>query len=324
MSLARALTADDPARMNLRRRFVRYRASSSAPTAPPRVGVVFEREDGSRDDDDDGDVYDVVCARTGAPATTMRELASCEIASYTRTAHKARDVRVMVPMDEDAQILCVGKNYLEHVGEVDSSIPGISRAKTPERPIVFPKSRACAIVDGEEIDAHGREDVDYEGELACVLGGFDAREIEDADDEDAVCARCVFGWTVANDVTARKLQKEHQQWFLGKSCDTFCPMSPWVIGADERPWSALNGSRLETRVNGELRQTADVRDMIFNVATLIKTMSRYQTLRPGDVILCGTPSGVGAGQSPEPKFLRPGDEVAISIDGVGRLTNRVR
>ena len=101
MSLARALTADDPARMNLRRRFVRYRASSSAPTAPPRVGVVFEREDGSRDDDDDGDVYDVVCARTGAPATTMRELASCEIASYTRTAHKARDVRVMVPMDED-------------------------------------------------------------------------------------------------------------------------------------------------------------------------------------------------------------------------------
>ena len=120
MSLARALTADDPARMNLRRRFVRYRASSSAPTAPPRVGVVFEREDGSRDDDDDGDVYDVVCARTGAPATTMRELASCEIASYTRTAHKARDVRVMVPMDEDAQILCVGKNYLEHVGEVDS------------------------------------------------------------------------------------------------------------------------------------------------------------------------------------------------------------
>jgi len=95
-----------------------------------------------------------------------------------------------------------------------------------------------------------------------------------ADDEDAVCERCVFGWTVANDVTARKLQKEHQQWFLGKSCDTFCPMSPWVIGADEQPWSALNGSRLETRVNGELRQTADVRDMIFSVATLIKTMSR--------------------------------------------------
>ena len=157
-----------------------------------------------------------------------------------------------------------------------------------------------------------------------MLGAFDAREMRDEDDEDAVCERCVFGWTVANDVTARKLQKEHQQWFLGKSCDTFCPMSPWVIGADEQPWSALNGSRLETRVNGELRQTADVRDMIFNVATLIKTMSRYQTLRPGDVILCGTPSGVGAGQSPEPKFLRPGDEVAISIDGVGRLTNRVR
>ena len=190
--------------------------------------------------------------------------------------------------------------------------------------IVFADAQDLSILIHRDHDAHGREDVDYEGELACVLGAFDAREMRDEDDEDVVCERCVFGWTVANDVTARKLQKEHQQWFLGKSCDTFCPMSPWVIGADERPWSALNGSRLETRVNGELRQTADVRDMIFSVATLIKTMSRYQTLRPGDVILCGTPSGVGAGQSPEPKFLRPGDEVAISIDGVGRLTNRVR
>ena len=321
MSLARALTAADVTRLNLRRRFVRYRSSSSASTAPPRVGVVFVREDGSRDDD--GDIYDAVCARTGAPATTMRELASCEIASYARTAHKARDVRAMVPMDEDAQIICVGKNYLEHIGEVDSSMPGISRVATPEKPIIFPKSRACAIADGEEIDAHGREDVDYEGELACVLGAFDAREIRDVDDENDVCERCVFGWTVANDVTARKLQKEHQQWFLGKSSDTFCPMSPWVVGADELPWSALTG-RLETRVNGELRQAANVRDMIFSVATLIKTVSRYQTLRAGDVILCGTPSGVGAGQKPEPKFLKSGDEVAISIDSVGRLTNRVR
>ena len=175
-----------------------------------------------------------MCARARTPATTMRELASCEIVGYARTAHKARDVRVMVPMDEDAPILCVGKNYLEHVGEVDRPYRG-SRAKTPERPIVFPKSRACAIVDGEEIDAHGREDVDY-GSSRRVLGAFD-REDRDEDDEDAVCERCVFGWTVANDVTARKLQKEHQQWFLGKSCDTFCPMSPWVIGADEQPWS---------------------------------------------------------------------------------------
>jgi 2-keto-4-pentenoate hydratase/2-oxohepta-3-ene-1,7-dioic acid hydratase in catechol pathway len=130
----------------------------------------------------------------------------------------------------------------------------------------------------------------------------------------------VFGYTIVNDVTARDLQSKHKQWFIGKSLDTFCPMGPYLVTAD-----AVDGTDLDVKcwVNGELRQDANTADLIFDVATLIETLSAGFTLKPGDVIATGTPAGVGIGFDP-PKYLQPGDEVAIEISGLGRLSNRLR
>jgi 2-keto-4-pentenoate hydratase/2-oxohepta-3-ene-1,7-dioic acid hydratase in catechol pathway len=130
----------------------------------------------------------------------------------------------------------------------------------------------------------------------------------------------VFGYTIINDVTARTLQHKHKQWFLGKSIDSFCPMGPTLVTADEIPDPTR--LKLETRVNGELRQNAVVSDLIFDIPTLIETISRGITLMPGDIIATGTPEGVGIGFTP-PKYLKSGDTVAITIDPIGTLTNAV-
>ena len=129
----------------------------------------------------------------------------------------------------------------------------------------------------------------------------------------------VFGYTIINDVTARDVQMRHQQWDLGKSFDTFCPMGPWIVTADQ-----LDGTRTRVRcwVNGELRQDGQSQNMIFDIPTLIETISRGITLYPGDVIATGTPAGVGIGFNP-PKFLAKGDVVRIEITGIGVLENRV-
>jgi len=133
----------------------------------------------------------------------------------------------------------------------------------------------------------------------------------------------VFGYTIVNDVTARDVQMRHQQWDLGKSFDTFCPMGPWIVGADEfdvrasrvRGWVTPKGG------SAELRQDASTRDMIFDIPTLIETCSRGITLLPGDIIATGTPAGVGMGFDP-PRWLRSGDVVRIEIDGIGAIENR--
>jgi 2-keto-4-pentenoate hydratase/2-oxohepta-3-ene-1,7-dioic acid hydratase in catechol pathway len=161
------------------------------------------------------------------------------------------------------------------------------------------------------------EQIDYESELAVVIGRG-GRDIAKARALDHV-----FGYAVLNDVSARDVQVRHQQWLLGKNFDTFCPMGPWIVTADE-----LDGR--DTRVRGwvtpagaerELRQDATTRDMIFDITTLIETCSRGITLLPGDIIATGTPAGVGMGFSP-PKWLRAGDVVRIEIDGIGAIENR--
>ena len=129
----------------------------------------------------------------------------------------------------------------------------------------------------------------------------------------------VFGFVLVNDVTARDLQKNHAQWFLGKSLDTFCPLGPWIATPDEVPMESL---RIATWVNGELRQQASIAQLIFDIPTLIETISRGTTLLPGDIIATGTPVGVGIGFTP-PKFLRDGDVVRIASPGLGELSNRV-
>ncbi|HEX3141116.1 MAG TPA: fumarylacetoacetate hydrolase family protein, partial [Rhizobacter sp.] len=155
--------------------------------------------------------------------------------------------------------------------------------------------------------------IDYEAELAIVIG-TGGRNIARSD-----ALKHVFGYTIVNDVTARDVQMRHSQWDLGKSFDTFCPMGPWVVTADE-----LDGSDTRVRcwVNGELRQDARTTDLIFDLPALIETCSRGITLYPGDIIATGTPAGVGMGMTP-PRWLAPGDVVRIEIDGIGAIENRI-
>ena len=155
--------------------------------------------------------------------------------------------------------------------------------------------------------------IDYEAELAVVIGRG-GRNISRAE-----AMSHVFGYTIVNDVTARDVQMRHQQWDLGKSFDTFCPMGPWIVSADE-----LDGQSTRVRcwVNGALRQDARTEDLIFDLPTLIETCSRGITLLPGDVIATGTPAGVGMGLNP-PVWLQHGDVVRIEIDGIGTLENPV-
>jgi 2-keto-4-pentenoate hydratase/2-oxohepta-3-ene-1,7-dioic acid hydratase in catechol pathway len=217
-------------------------------------------------------------------------------------------------------IFCVGKNYFEHAKEFarsgyDTSAKNKDDA-VPEFPIIFSKVPECVIADGEDIRyPSGLSDsVDYEAELAVVIGKG-GRGIAKAD-----AMSHVWGYTIINDVTARDLQSRHKQWLIGKSLDTFGPMGPVLVTADEVDTLDMG---IRCWVNGELRQESNTRDLIFDIPTLIESLSAGITLQPGDIIATGTPAGVGIGFDP-PKFLKPGDQVTVEIDGIGKLTNHIR
>lgn len=216
-------------------------------------------------------------------------------------------------------IMCVGKNYHEHAKEFtksgfDSSASSVADA-IPTAPIIFTKVPECVIADGVNIryPAGVSDSLDYEAELGLVIGRG-GRGISKTNAYSHIC-----GYTIINDVTARDLQGKHKQWFLAKSLDTFCPMGPWLVTADELDPANLG---VKCWVNDELRQNANTRDLIFDIPTLIATISAGITLQPGDVIATGTPAGVGIGFTP-PKFLKRGDRVTIEIEGLGRLSNSV-
>ena len=214
-------------------------------------------------------------------------------------------------------LFCVGRNYRAHAKELADSVFRASAPVEDAWPIVFSKLPECVIGPRDDVRLPGAAvstQIDYESELAVVIGRG-GRDIARAD-----AMAHVFGYTIVNDVTARDVQQRHQQWDLGKSFDTFCPMGPWITTAD-----AMDGRSTRVRgwVNGELRQDASTRDMIFDLATLIETCSRGITLYPGDVIATGTPSGVGMGFAP-PRWLGAGDVVRIEIDGIGAIENAFR
>ena len=211
-------------------------------------------------------------------------------------------------------IFCVGRNYHAHAKELSGSVFKNNTANPEGWPIVFTKVPECVIGPRDPVRLPGdavSTQIDYEAELAVVIGKA-GRNIARAD-----AMSHVFGYTIVNDVTARDVQMRHQQWDLGKSFDSFCPMGPWIVSAD-----ALDGARTRVRcwVNGELRQDGQTADLIFDIPTLIETCSRGITLYPGDVIATGTPAGVGMGFSP-PRYLKAGDVVRIEIDGLGTLEN---
>ena len=186
----------------------------------------------------------------------------------------------------------------------------------PDVPIMFTKWPNSVIGPGEPIPSANdyTHSTDYEGELAVVIGAG-GRDISQRKAYDHV-----YGYTIVNDVTARTLQNRHKQWFLGKSLDGYCPMGPCIVTADEI--EDVTQLRLLTQVNGSLRQDAYVGQLIFDIPTLIETLSRVMTLEPGDIIATGTCAGVGIGFDP-PKYLGPGDVVAITIEPIGTLENPV-
>ena len=212
-------------------------------------------------------------------------------------------------------LFCVGRNYRAHATELASTVFQANKPEDDGWPIVFSKLAECVVGPHDAVKlprASASVQIDYESELTIVIGRG-GRDIAKADAMDHV-----FGYTIVNDVTARDVQMRHQQWDLGKSFDTFCPMGPWIVTADE-----LDGRNTRVRgwVNGELRQDAPTQDMIFDIPTLIETCSRGITLHPGDLIATGTPAGVGMGMKP-PRWLRAGDVVRIEIDGLGAIENR--
>jgi 2-keto-4-pentenoate hydratase/2-oxohepta-3-ene-1,7-dioic acid hydratase in catechol pathway len=258
-------------------------------------------------------------ARIGVLAVIDRMLAGHSVGTRGEAVLTGK-VRPLAPIPRPRRnIFCVGKNYFEHAREFagsgfDSSVDTESSGSAvPDVPIIFSKvpESVIAFGDGIPIDATVSEAIDYEGELAVIIGRG-GRKI--AKDE---ALDHVWGYTIINDVTARDIQGRHKQWLLGKSQDGFCPMGPVAVTADEVD---LEHGQLRCWVNGELRQHASLGQLIFDIPTLIATISAGITLLPGDIIATGTPAGVGIGFRP-PKYLHPGDSVRIEIDGIGVLEN---
>ena len=241
-------------------------------------------------------------------AATMLDVIAGDLAAEGPGVPLA-DVRLLAPLPRPRNIIAIGRNYREHAAE--------EGVEPPAAPLIFQKLTTSVAADGDDIvwDPAYATQVDYEAELAVVIG-TPARHVtvERALDH-------VFGYTCLNDVSARDLQFADPQWTRGKSLDTFCPMGPALVTADEVPDPQSLGIRC--LLNGEPVQDATTADMYFPVAEIIAYCSQAFTLLPGDVIATGTPGGVGVFRTP-PRLLTDGDEVTIEIDGIGRLTNHCR
>ena len=236
-------------------------------------------------------------------------------AADRESAVRLASITLLAPLPKPLRnIFCVGRNYYDHIKEVHGSEP--PKESLPEFPVVFTKAPSCVIGPGAVVPGHldYSNTLDYEGELAVIIGES-GRGIAKAD-----AMKHVFGYTIFNDVTARKLQRQHNQWFLGKSIDGFGPMGPAIVTADEIP--DVTKLRVRTTINGELRQNEAVSSMIFDIPTVIEAISRTMRLEPGDVIATGTPAGVGLGFKP-PKFMKKGDEMTVAIDSLGELSNAI-
>jgi len=222
-------------------------------------------------------------------------------------AHPNDSVTLEAPIRRPGKILALGKNYLEHVKETGS--------ETPEFPIIFAKFPSCVIGPNDEIILPKiSSKIDWEVELAIVMG----KVCKDVSEADAL--NYVAGYTVANDVTARDLQRGDGQWIRGKSLDTFCPLGPCIVTKDEL--GEVQNLRLYTKINDVMKQDSSTSNMMFNVPQIIAHLSKAFTLEPGDVIITGTPSGVGFVRDP-PEFLKAGDRIEQYIEKIGYLHNRV-
>ena len=210
---------------------------------------------------------------------------------------KLADVRLLAPVIPRSKVACVGKNYSDHAKEMGMDVP--------EEPIIFLKPNTSVIGPNDLIQwPRMSERVDFEGELAIVISRI-CKDVPAAKAEDVI-----FGYTIANDVTARDLQKKDGQWNRGKGFDTFCPLGPWI----ETGFTPAS-QKIITKLNGEIKQSESISSMIFKIPTIIEFITSVMTLLPGDVILTGTPAGIGP--------MPAGSEISVEIEGIGVLSNKV-
>jgi 2-keto-4-pentenoate hydratase/2-oxohepta-3-ene-1,7-dioic acid hydratase in catechol pathway len=225
----------------------------------------------------------------------------------TSVTLSASEVELLPPVSRPGKLVCVGLNYLSHLAEIGEPVP--------EYPILFHKPATSIIGHGQVIVLpRTSRQVDYEGELAVVIG----RRGKYIPQQDALSY--VAGYTCANDVSAHDLEFRTSQWTSGKMLDTFCPLGPAIVTADEIP--DPGSLRLRTVLNGRTVQDQSTSDMVFSVPFLISYISSLATLEPGDVVLTGTPAGIGCNQKPQ-VFLQAGDQISVQIEGIGTLTNPV-
>lgn len=220
--------------------------------------------------------------------------------------HPLSAVRLLAPLPKPPKFICIGLNYRDHA--IESGLP------IPATPTVFAKYSNAVIGPGDTIQIpQVSQEVDYEAELAFVIGRR-GKHVAPAQWKD-----CVFGYTMVNDVSARDFQRATSQWVIGKTFDTFAPMGPELVSADEIP--DPHNLRISCEVNGRVLQDSSTSQLIFRIPELVAYLSQVMTLEPGDIVSTGTPSGVGFARKP-PIFLQPGDEVVVKVEGLGELRNR--
>ena len=246
--------------------------------------------------------------------TTIEEIKNA-ISSNNFNYTSLNSIKLLAPIPNPKRnIFCLGKNYVEHAKEI--KMTKISGTGIPDFPIYFTKVASPAIGNGDSIIFSNEvtKQVDYEVELAIVIGK------EGINIKPERVEEYIFGYTIVNDVSARDLQGKHIQWFKGKSLDTFCPMGPVLVHKSEIPFPVNLDIRCS--INGELRQNSNTKSLIFDIPYIISDLSKGLTLKPGDIICTGTPSGVGLGFNP-PKVLRSGDVVECYVENIGTLVNKV-
>ena len=262
-------------------RIARYVAGGGDPS----YGIVELAEDG-------GDHPDSITAISGDPLAGS--------VKYTGERHLLDDVRLVSPVIPRSKVVAVGKNYAAHAAEFNSTVPA--------EPLVFLKPNTAVIGPGEPIVYPPETtNLHFEAELAIVIGRICRRVPADR------AAEVIFGYTVANDVTCRDLQAKDRQWSRAKGYDTFCPLGPWI--STHLSLAEVADLRVTSNLNGEPRQESNTSLMVYSVPRLIEFITSFTTLLPGDVILTGTPEGVGP--------MLPGDSVSVSVEGLGTLTNPV-
>jgi 2-keto-4-pentenoate hydratase/2-oxohepta-3-ene-1,7-dioic acid hydratase in catechol pathway len=254
-----------------------------------------------------------IAAESLPPPEELLTLGAASLASRTADTLRLEEpvlidgLDLMAPVPRPSKIICIGTNYRAHAAEHGVSVP--------EYPEVFAKFPSALLDPGASVCVNPLDPAtDYEGEL-CVVIGRKAKGLS-----RDVALEAVAGYAVANDISARTWQLRVSQWVMGKTFDTFCPVGPWLATAESVP--DPQGLQLQTHLNGDLVQDASTEDMVFPVADLIAYLSSVMTLEPGDLILTGTPEGVGFHRRPQ-RLLAPGDVISVSIESIGTLTNPV-